>query len=260
MCSSAAFPRCAMEWFSENSQLILLFLTAIPVGVFAVIIGASQFIAIPLFQLFFPWMTLGGIVGNLRIGNMVRDAVALIPVRKDIRFGDMKSYLLVMCIGSVIGTLIVVDVSQNFVLPAILLAVVVTEAAPWIGRHVNKSALLGAFFGNGVYYGIIGAGGSVISMAFLRVKYPKDDQIHFVRVHMLLLEFFAFFVSVIAFIIQGGIDWSISLTWGAGAVIGGYIGGKLLVRIGKTSPKSQKFWMRAVAVFAVAVAVWRMVA
>lgn len=249
-----------MVWFSEHAQLILLFLAAIPVGIFAVIIGASQFLSIPLFQLFFPWMTLGGIVGNLRIGNTVRDLFALIPVRKDIRWRDMKSFILVMCVGSVIGTLIVVDVSQAYVLPAILLAVLVTEAAPWIGKRVHKNALLGAFFGNGVYYGLIGAGGSVISMAFLRVKYPKDDQIHYIRVHMLVLEFCAFVVSVIAFVIQGGINWTISLTWGAGAIIGGYIGGKLLKTMGKAKPGVQKLCMRLVAVVAVSVAVWRMVA
>lgn len=248
-----------MVWFSENSDLLILFLTAIPVGVFAVVIGASQFLSIPIFQIFFPWMAFGAIIANLRIGNMVRDAVALIPVRKDIRFASMGKYILAVCAGSVIGTVGVVAVPQWALLPILLFALLVTEAAPWISRHVHRHALLFAVFLTGIYYGVIGAGGSVIMLALLRVRFPKEGEIHTVRVHMLLLELFAFIVSVVAFILTGSLDWTISLVWGAGAIIGGYIGGKMLVRIGQTSSKSQKFWMRAVAAFAVGVAVWRMV-
>lgn len=240
--------------------MLLLFLTAIPVGIFAVVIGASQFVSIPIFQLFFPQMSLGGIIGNLRIGNMVRDAVALLPVRRDVRFRSMLKFILAMCIGSVIGTVGIAAVSQAFLLPILIGAVAITEAAPWISRHMHRHALVFALFLTGIYYGVIGAGGSVITMAFLRVHFPRDEQIHAVRVHMLLLEFCAFVVSVAAFVMTGEIDWAVSLVWGAGAVIGGFIGGKLLVHIGKTSPASQKFWMRAVAGAAIAVAAWRVLA
>ncbi|TSC80533.1 MAG: hypothetical protein G01um101425_187 [Candidatus Peregrinibacteria bacterium Gr01-1014_25] len=257
MSLSAAFPNSAMAWFSDGGSVLLLFLTAIPVGVFAVIIGASQFVSIPIFQLFFPQMSLGGIIGNLRIGNMVRDAVALIPVRHDVRLRSMLKFIVAVCAGSVIGTVGIADVPQTFLLPILLFAVAITEAAPWISRHMHRHALVFALLLTGIYYGVIGAGGSVITMAFLRVHFPRDEQIHSVRVHMLLLELLAFIVSVGAFAVAGEIDWAVSIVWGAGAVIGGFIGGKLLRHIGKTSPASQKFWMRAVAAIAIAVSAWR---
>lgn len=253
----AAFPKSEMVPSSDMSSFVLLFLTAIPVGIFAVIIGASQFLSIPIFQLFFPQMSLGGIIANLRIGNMVRDVVALLPVRKDIRWKSIGSLLVAACLGSILGTMVIVDVPQSLLLPVLIGAVIVTEAAPWISRRVHRNTLLPAFFLNGAYYGIIGAGGSVISMALLRVRWPRDDELHFVRVHMLVIEAMAFLVSIIAFLSSGQIDWPISLTWGAGAIAGGYIGGKMLRWIGKTSPATQKFWIRLVMVMAVAMASYR---
>jgi uncharacterized membrane protein YfcA len=242
---------------SFDPTLFWLFLLAIPVGLFAVVIGASQFLSIPIFQLFFPQMTLGAIVGNLRIGNMLRDAIALIPVRKDIKLASLWSYIVVICIGSVLGTLATANIPQWVLLPILLLAVMVTEAAPYISRYVHRHALTAAFFLTGVYYGIIGAGGSVISLAFLRIRFPSDKEIHAVRVHMLLLEFSAFAVSVAAFILTGKIDWRISLTWAAGAMIGGYVGGIVLKRTGKAKPKTQIILLRTVYVIAIAVAAWR---
>lgn len=238
----------------EAGQLIALFLTAIPVGVFAVIIGASQFLSIPIFQLFFPSMTLGAIIGNLRIGNMVRDAVALVPVRRDIRWKPVMHLLIAACVGSVLGTMLIVNVPQKFLFPVIVMAIIVTEAAPWISQKVHRHTLVPAFFLTGGYYGVIGAGGSVISMAFLRILWPKDGDLHAVRVHMLLIECLAFIVSILAFLPSGEIDWPVSIAWGAGAIIGGYIGGKLLHRIGKTDSRTQKFWIRVVMVMAAGMA------
>lgn len=246
------------SWF--ELQMLWLFLLSIPVGVFAVVIGASQFLAIPIFQLFFPQMTLGAIVGNLRIGNLLRNVIALIPVRKDIHIRSVWSYLVVICIGSIIGTLLTANIPQSLLLPILVLAVVVTEAAPKISRFVSRSALQVAFFINGIYYGIIGAGGSVISLAFLRIRYPSDDQIHAVRVHMLVLEASAFFVSVVAFLFTGLIDWKVSLVWAAGGMIGGYIGGLVLKKTGKAKPSTQKLLLRTVYTIALAVAAWRALA
>lgn len=246
-----------MDGFFEIGSL-WLFLVAIPVGVFAVLIGASQFLSIPLFQLFFPQMTLGAIVGNLRIGNMLRDLVALIPVYRSVQFKTLGTFIVVICIGSIIGTLGTISLPQTVLLPILLFAVVVTEAAPWISSRVHRHALLGAFFLTGVYYGVIGAGGSVITLAFLRVQYPQDHHIHAVRVHMLLLEFCAFAVSVAAFVLTGRVDWVISLVWAAGAMIGGYIGGIVLKHTGKTKPRTQKIFLRAVYCVAIGVALWRL--
>lgn len=245
---------------SSNVTLLWLFLAAIPVGFFAVLIGASQFLSIPLFQVFFPWMSVSAIIGNLRIGSMLRDAIALVPLWKSMRLQALGAFILVTCLGSILGTLSTVSFPQWFLLPLLLLAVVITEVAPWITEYVHRRALLFAFFLTGIYYGMIGAGGSVISMAFLRIHLPGDSQIQAVRVSMLMIELCALVVSVIAFVLSGSIDWRISLIWAAGGMIGGYIAGRTLRSTGTMSPRVQKIFLRAVYVVAIAVIAWRLVA
>ena len=246
-----------MDAFSDP-RLLLLFVCAIPVGVLAILLGATQFLSLPIFQLLLPELTLGAIVANMKVGSVLRNLIALKPLRHHIRPRELRSLLVPLCVGGAIGALGVANVSQAFLVPALLVAIAVTEGAPYLGKRLTTRQILVLSFLAGIFGGILGAGISVIILALLRIRTPDDAKILEVRAQGVFLELATTAASIVAFALQNQLILAVWVTWAAGAMIGGYIGGRLLEHTGKFSPRTQKMFLRAAYLVALAVATARL--
>ena len=74
-----------MEIWSDISNLYL-FLSAVPIGVFAVVLGGSMFLSIPVFQIFFPEMSMSAVIGNIKVGSVIRNMGAVVVLKKHINY------------------------------------------------------------------------------------------------------------------------------------------------------------------------------
>jgi len=103
-----------------------------------------------------------------------------------------------------------------------------------------------------VYGGYFGAGMSVILLALLSVS--RTDEFRTINVLKNLLSALTGFVAVGVFVFQGVVAWPPTLVVMAGAVIGGFLGGRL-VRI--VSPDVMRWVVIAVGTILTAIYAWR---
>lgn len=252
----AAVTFSTMELLVSTSH-IWLFFGGIVIGVLAILLGGTMFFSIPLFQFLFPGLSLGGIVGNIKVGSVIRSISASSALWKKVSLNIALPFLLPLVIGSAIGALSIASVSQNFVLPALIVAIILSEAAGVISRNMPRSLMHVFSFGFGLFGGILGAGIGAILPALVRMRIPDDAQIVDVRAIAVFLELSIHIVAVIVLLFAGVLDMNIWLPWSAGSLIGGYIGGRLIVHTGKLSGTVQRWMLRGVFLFAIALAVWR---
>lgn len=242
-----------------HASHLILFFSAIPIGVVAVVFGGTMFLSLPLFQILFPEMTLGAIVGNIKCGSLPRNVASLHPLRKSIHMKGVLWISVAFIVGGILGARSIAHLSQAFVLPTIIAAFFVTEYASWIQKHIPSKAIILVALVVGFYGGIIGAGIFLLVIALLRLHYPRDDQITTVRADGLLLEGLLNIGAIAVLAYEGFIDIQIALVWAAGSTLGGYIGGHLIVKTGKCSQPMQQWMLRAMFLVALAIAVWKFV-
>lgn len=221
---------------------VLLFGAAIPIGIFGVVFGGNLFLSLPLFQIMFPDMVLGAMIGNIKPGSIVRNLASLAPLRNQIMVKATLSFAAALCVGSLSGALLItyLSASKVFVIPILVLGWLVMTYAPRLGHYVSHTGFMLAAFLVGMYGGIFGAGISLLIVALLRIRHGTDSELLFVRANSLYLETILTFVSVFIFLQKGLINWRFALVWAIGSVIGGYLGGKILARTGKMKPSVQK--------------------
>lgn len=240
-----------------DPKTLLVFFTAIPVGVMAILVGGTMFLSIPLFQLLFPNMAMGALIGNFKVGSVVRDIVASYVLRKKIVVQKILPIIIAFLLGSALGAFGVADLSQAFVLPAIIIGILLAEFAQKISANISRKTYLIVAFAVGVFGGILGAGISVLIIALLRVKNPKDEDIHVIRAEAVFLELTINAMAVLVFLTYGKLSPAVFIPWAAGSFVGGTIGSHLLHKTGRLSPRFQKNLLRAVFVFALVIALWK---
>ncbi len=242
-----------------DPTLIILFLAAIPIGICAIVFGGTMFFSVPVFQILFPEMTLGALIGNIKPGSVVRNVASLLPLRHDINYRGLLFLLIPLALGSVVGAFGIVHMSQAFVLPILLIGFLITEYAKSIEKFVPPTLYVAITFLVGAYGGIFGAGISLLIVALLRIKQNDDQAIYKTRADALFLETVLTALSVGVVMYAGLFSLPIALTWAAGAIIGGYCGGLILKRSGSLSGNIQKLVLRggfAVAVLIAASQLW----
>jgi len=247
-----------MESFFDQ-RLLWVFLSGIPVGIFAIVLGGTMFLSLPIFQLFFPELSLGALVGNIKVGSAIRNAFAIWPLRRRLRIREIFHILVALLAGGFIGAFGITNVSQSFVLPVIVLAILVTEAAPWISGRISKSTYIVVAVLAGVFGGIIGAGISLIILSLLRIQIPDNDRIVEVRADAILLELINTLAAIVVFMFFGKLIFPLWVSWALGSIIGGYIGGHIVERTGRFPPAIQRYLLRAVFGFALAVAGYKLI-
>ena len=105
------------------TQLFLLFLFAIPIGIYAILFGGALFLSLPLFQILFPGALIGSIVGNIKIGRAFRNGMALYGGREALTFSfkNTAKIALPLVVGTVIGSLGIIELPQFFIIPILLI-------------------------------------------------------------------------------------------------------------------------------------------
>ncbi|GAB5459136.1 MAG: hypothetical protein Hens3KO_21660 [Henriciella sp.] len=223
-------------------------LAGVFIGVFAVMFGGSMFLSVPVFRLVFPNESFGTIVGSIKIGSFVRGVFSTASTRKQINFAAAPKYVLLL-VGSVLGAFSVSALSSNYMIPVLILAIVVTlnaqKLSDIIKENVGAKHLLA--FIVGIYGGFFGAGLGLLLVALVRVYeadlYGEDSELMTLKIQARFLEFLVAIVAITGHIMGGAIrfsTWPMWLYWAVGGAIGGYIGGKLLIKFQKASPKIQK--------------------
>lgn len=242
-----------------NPELIILFLAAVPLGIYAIIFGGTLFLSVPLFQILFPEAVVGSIVGNIKVGSLFRNGMALLGSGIKIDYAKMLRIAIPVALGTVIGSLGIVSLPQSFILPILILAIIVIEFAKKITKYINETWYIIISFLTGMYIGILGAGALVLILALLRFKVPENKDIAELRIEGVFVEFVLAIISVSVFLFSGNIDLMIAGVWTAGSLIGGFLGGKLVNRTAKLSPTMQRNLLRATFIFALGIAVWRLI-
>lgn len=227
---------------------IVMGLAGILVGIFAVMFGGSMFLSVPIFRLIFQDASFGTIVGSIKIGSFVRGAFSTASTRKQINFKATPKYVLLL-VGSVLGAFAVSALSSDYLIPVLLLAIVVTLNAKKLSETIKGNVGAKPLFALivGIYGGFFGAGLGLLLVALVRVYeadlYGEDSELMTLKIQARFLEFLVAIVAITGHIMGGAIrfsTWPMWLYWAIGGAIGGFIGGKLLIRFQKSSPKIQK--------------------
>lgn len=232
--------------------LTIVFLSAIVIGIFAVVMGGTLFLSLPLFQILFPEMALGAIVGNIKIGSVLRNAAALIPTASKLDWQVLK-LAPILCLGSVLGSLQIVSVSTVIVPIVLITGLLIHE----FGRRLKITSQLFWLiaFGVGFYGGIFGAGIMLLILSLLNLRYASLVE---ARAGALLLEMLLSIVAVAVFWQHELIVWPLALIWAGGGIIGGFAGGAIINRTGKLPPTIQGWLVRSVFLLALLVALLRL--
>jgi uncharacterized membrane protein YfcA len=145
-------------------------------------------------------------------------------------------------LGGALGTWLVDD-SFHFVVPwLILLAAVLFLLQPTIARLMKHQAsalrepsprllagIVGVQFLIGVYGGYFGAGIGILMLSSLSFLGVKD--IHHLNALKTALAFAMNLVSALIFIARGLVRWDYALAMAFAAIIGGYVGARLSLRL-----------------------------
>lgn len=223
----------------ELTSLILA-ASGVVLGIFAVVFGGTMFFTIPLMQALFPEATFGTIIGNAKVGSFFRSIGSTISTHKQIAYKDCIKLSAVAFIGTVIGASLIADLGQAWLFPAICIAILFALYAPKLAALVSPKSFHVVSFATGVYAGIFGAGIGILLVALLRLKYPEDSQIAFVKIQARFVEFLLVITAVVTHFLHGNLVAAIWIPWSAGALLGGYLGGIILNKVGAMTPKVQK--------------------
>lgn len=234
-----------------SAQVLYLILGGFAVGVLSVMFGGGFFFSVPLMQWLFPAITFGAIIGNLKVGSIFRGVSSTWATRNEIHYSKCVSLSVLAIIGTLVGAMFVSHLSQAWLLPATILAVLLSEFAPRISSLISEKTFHVASFVTGVYAGIFGAGLGLILLALLRLKYTKDSDIAHVKIQARFVEFTLGIVAVLVHWGSGNLIAAIWVPWSVGSLLGGYVGGYLLRVMVKLSGHVQKVVLRASYILAV---------
>lgn len=221
----------------DGSAALLLFGAGLAGGVVTAVVGGASLITFPALLA----AGLPAIVANasntvaLTPGNLVAGVADLerFP-RWDRSFVGLS---LVCVVGSVAGAallLLTPDKAFSAVVPVLIgLATILFGAAgpirDWIAARVTTHGAglrLLLFAPVAVYGGYFGAGMSVMLLALLSVS--RGEDFRGTNVLKNLLSGLTSFVAVVVFVVQGVVAWPATLVMMAGALVGGFAGGRLV--------------------------------
>lgn len=234
-----------MEIFFSSSNWILFF-SAIPIGIAAILFGGTLFIALPLFQFLFPQASIGYLLGNIKFGSFFRSLSAIIATREQLKkFKHSLPMIFLLAIGTFLGAIGIIKLSQEFVFPIVLLGILITEFSDKITHYFSEKIFAISNFLVGIYGGIFGGGINILLFSLLKIKNPEiKDDISSLRVEATFLEFLLSIIVLLTVIFSWQIDFEIAGFYAAGGIIGGFLGGKLLAHTGKLKPSLQKLLLR----------------
>ncbi len=240
-----------MEAFLISSMLsiadtgnVMLVTGGFVVGVLSVVFGGGLFFSVPLMQWVFPSLSFGSIVGNIKVGSLFRSIGSTWTTRGSIEYVRNIEVSTFAFLGTILGAFLISHLSQAWILPATVFAVVFAESAPRITAFISGRTFHVAAFLCGLYAGTFGAGIGIILVALLRLKHPTDTDIALVKIQARFVEFMLVSVAVVTHWYGGNLLFAVWLPWSVGSLAGGYVGGILLIHLSKFSGALQKIVLR----------------
>lgn len=222
----------------EGSAALMLFGAGLAGGVVTAVVGGASLITFPALLA----AGLPAIVAN------ASNTVALTPGNLVAGLADLERFprwdrsfvglILVCIVGSVAGAallLLTPDRAFTAVVPLLIgFATILFAASGRIRGWITARAGDGANHGRGlllfvpvaVYGGYFGAGMSVMLLALLSVS--RGDDFRATNVLKNLMSGLTSFVAVVVFMVQGVVAWPATLVMMAGALVGGFAGGRLV--------------------------------
>lgn len=231
--------------------LVLLFLGGIAVGIMGVIFGASAFLSIPLVQILCPYLGYNEVLSNIRVGSLARSLMSTGSTRKHIKVKETLGILVPFALASITGLFMTINLSKDYLLYAIITAIIFSELSPRISHLITKKTRFIFSIIAGMYHGMITAGSSVLTLGVIRTLYPKDEDIVHAKIQALFIEMTGTILLVAVHILHGDLIFPIWLAFALGSGIGGYIGGHLLIKTKKFTSKSQRIYIIAVYILAI---------
>lgn len=228
----------------QQHSFVVLVIGGVVGGIFAAVVGGGMFFSIPLFQLLFPGVSSGAIVGNIKAGSLVRGVGSMITTFRLIEFRKTLKITAIAFIGTLIGASIIADLDQRWLFFITIVAVIVAEAAPKIAKFVTPKRFTIASFLTGLYTGFLGAGSGILLVALLRLKHPVDADIGIVKANARFAETFLGISAVAIHFFHGNLIATLWVPWALGAFFGGILGGYILTYISALSGKTQKIILR----------------
>jgi hypothetical protein len=240
-----------------SALLSSYFLPLLPfINTWAVLAGGAMFLSIPLFQLLFPQAALGQLIGTIKVGSLARGASSVAVTFRQVNLRHHSVEILVpLLLGAIVGAYFISDVSQLWVLPAMVVAIVVSENARRLSAVFSRRMFQVSAVSVGVYGGAIGAGVMTMILAILRIKLPAEEDIAQVRIDANAVEFLMNVAAVVLLISVGGLTGYAWVAWAIGAVAGGILGGKLLKRMKTIASRFQRRLLVAAYVVALITAI-----
>jgi uncharacterized membrane protein YfcA len=235
-----------------DARFIPLVLGGFFIGVFAVVVGGSMFFSVPFLQWFFPGVTFGAIVGNIKISSFFRGLGSTFSTRHLIEYRGDLLVVVIAFVGTVIGASLIARLDQKWLFPAIILAIILSEAAPLLAMKITPRVFAFASFLTGFYSGIFGAGIGIILIALIRLRHPRDTEIASVKIQARFVELILTLSAVATHWYHGNLRLPIWLPLSIGALLGGVAGGLLLTRMTALSGRIQSYVLRVAYVIALA--------
>jgi uncharacterized protein len=230
--------------FLQSHTVFTLIVVGFLTGIIATIVGGGMFFALPVFQFLFPGVSAGVLVGNIKVGSLVRGIGSAFTTFKLIEFKRTILVSLVAFLGTIIGASIIADLDQRWLFFIVIIAVVVAEIAPRLAKFVTPKTFTAASFLTGIYTGFLGAGSGIFLVALFRTKHPEDSDIAMVKANARFAETFLGISAVAVHFLHGNLILALFLPWSVGALIGGLVGGMLLTYMNNLSGALQKFVLR----------------
>lgn len=228
-----------------------LILWGIVAGVIAAVVGGGMFFSLPVFQLLFPRVPLGVLVGNIKVGSFIRGIGSAATTWRLIEFKRTLNASLVAFSGTLIGAFIITDLDQRWLLPLTVFAVIVAELTPRISKYITARTFTGASFLIGLYTGFLGAGTGIFLVALFRAKHPEDAEIAVVKANARFAETFLGISAVAVHWFFGNLMLALWLPWSIGAFVGGMLGGWFINFMNRLSGR----WQKAILRFGFALAI-----
>ena len=223
----------------DSPAAVMLFGAGLAGGVVTAVVGGASLITFPALLA----AGLPAIVAN------ASNTVALTPGNLVASVADLERFprwdrsfvgLILVCVaGSVAGAALLLrtpDRAFTAVVPLLIgFATILFAAAGPIRRWIATRAAAGGadrglrlvlFAPVAVYGGYFGAGMSVMLLALLSVSRGNDYRA--TNVLKNLLSGLTSFVAVVVFVVQGVVAWPATLVMMAGALVGGFAGGRLV--------------------------------
>lgn len=221
------------------------------------IIGGSSFFSVGILQMLFPGAGFGTIIGNQKCSGLGRGFASLVVLWKEIEWRKIFPLIAMASLGAVAGASVIAQLDPKWILPAIIVAVLLSELAPRFADKFSRRHFFGASSLLGLYTGFLGMGAGILILGLLRTQWPAKESIMHIHIQKRVVIVILNFIAVVAHGLHGNLVAEMWVPFFTGNVIGGVLSSYLILRMRKLPGKVQHRLLYLSFAFAIGVAAWK---